>query len=129
MLIVNKKVVQSIRSAGRCSWCGEPGNHVHHLRSKGAGQLDVRINLALLCHVCHGDAHAGALRRCDLLAVVAAREKALQSDITRVMDMFRRLIKPSSAQLSRELALLPRSTRELAERELREAGIEIEEAA
>jgi hypothetical protein len=56
----------------------------------GGGRLDIRINLLALCWQCHNEVHAGHIQRCDLLAIVAARENCLQADIVSEIARLRR---------------------------------------
>lgn len=55
--IVDKKLIESIRSIGICELIGVGecwgGLDVHHIKSKGSGGDDVEENLALLCRRHH----------------------------------------------------------------------------
>ncbi len=95
MRIVDETVLDEFRGPGKCEWCGFRcyALHPHHLWARGmggGGRLDVRINLIGLCWVCHSDVHHGDISRQDLLAVVAAREGKLQSEIEEEIWRLRR---------------------------------------
>lgn len=85
--IINKALLEEFRCKTVCEWCKKTtrsGLDPHHLWCRGRGdafRLDVRINLAALCRACHNAVHAGNILRCDLLAVVAAREGRLQDEM------------------------------------------------
>lgn len=69
-----------------CEWCGATcsGNEPHHIITRGAGGPDIPENLVQLCPICHRKAHAGAIPRDRLFAVVARRlgiKKSVQMDI------------------------------------------------
>ena len=87
MKILDPDLLMEFRCKTRCEWCRvstRTGLDAHHLFARGRGEafrLDVRINLAALCRACHNAVHAGNILRCDLLAVVAAREGRLQDEM------------------------------------------------
>ena len=57
----------------------------------GWGRVDVACNLAALCAACHTAHHAGSRPLyCDLLALVAAREGLLQSEVEAAVACLRR---------------------------------------
>jgi 5-methylcytosine-specific restriction endonuclease McrA len=56
-----------IRDKARCVVCGKPGWEVHHVVYRSHGGKDEPRNLALLCKVCHEDAHA------KLIALVSSK--------------------------------------------------------
>ena len=92
MKIVDKKLLDGFREAWRCEWCDKPtpsGCDPHHIYSRGAGRLDVRINLIALCREDHQAVHAGKISREDLLAIVARREGCLPEDITTAIWLMR----------------------------------------
>lgn len=139
--IPRPKLLKQFQGPGYCELCGlyaavrEP----HHLWRKGhggGGTLDIRINLISLggsCLLpsgrrrfscfCHDRIHNGKIAPAHVLAIVAAREGTTPETITEVMDLFRRLIRPSPADLRAGLAELSPSAEQLARRELTEAGI------
>lgn len=135
MRIHNEELLDCFRTPGKCEYCGKrcSRREPHHLFCKGIGggsTLDISINLIALgasvpfplC-LCHHDYHAGHISRFDMLAVVAAREKALQDDIESVVWMLKRLPKkPRQWQLESEMEGLNLATRALAWRMLCEAG-------
>lgn len=97
----NNKILAEFRGPGICSWCQRwvSRREPHHLWRRGCGggsQLDIRINLVALCATfcgglhCHALAHSGHILRCDLLAVVAAREGRLQGEIEAEIKELRR---------------------------------------
>lgn len=98
MTIKDERLLREFREKRGCEWCGRSGGicvDPHHLWARGLGsgsRLDVRPNLIALCRLqCHHDAHNGTLMRCDLLAIVALREKVLQDHIQTVIHwLFRR---------------------------------------
>jgi len=55
------------RDKGRCVVCDKPGREVHHVVYRSHGGKDEPRNLALLCKVCHEDAHA------KLIALVSSK--------------------------------------------------------
>ena len=85
MVIKDETLLAEFRAAWRCEWCKRWSPHgcdPHHVFSRGAGRLDVRINLVSLCRACHQAHHAGQIPlRCDLLAIVATREGVNQFEI------------------------------------------------
>jgi hypothetical protein len=93
--IVDERILERFRLKWKCEWCGKRGPvDPHHLFGKNMGggtRLDVPINLISLCRTCHQDFHDGRIMRCDLLAVIAARERTLQHVIERVIYTMRRL--------------------------------------
>ena len=57
----------------------------------GGGRLDIAINIAPLCRSCHDEVHRGHRPlKCDLLAVVSAREKTTQDEIRAEIARLRR---------------------------------------
>ena len=101
MRIIDEKLLSRFRGPGFCDWCKKyvRGRHPHHLWRRGIGgawRMDLAINLAALCYAfqggdnCHERAHSGEILRCDLLAIVAAREGVQQADIEREMWRLRR---------------------------------------
>jgi hypothetical protein len=115
MKIINDALLMQFRGPGACEhckrWCRM--RQPHHLYSRGCGggqRLDVLINLIALgsafdCN-CHGRLHDGAIMRCDLLAIVAARENTTQDAIERTIYELRRAPKGSDPQII--LARMPR---------------------
>lgn len=90
--MIDPDLLLQFSGLGSCEWCGQYGpRHAHHLWSRGAGRLDVRINLIGLCPWCHFDVHNGKIARNDLLVVVANREKMLQDEIQIAIWELRRL--------------------------------------
>ncbi len=94
MRIINPACVAAFSGLARCEWCKRPawgGTQAHHIHSRGAGQLDIRINLIGLCVECHHAVHnTGEITRFDLLAVVAVRERWNQDAIVAEVHRLRR---------------------------------------
>lgn len=94
MRIVNESVLNLFRNKEVCEWCrrrtsSDQPLHPHHFRAKGMGggrRLDHPWNLLALCFQCHNEVHNGQIPRCDLLAVIAAREKVNQEEIQAELD-------------------------------------------
>lgn len=97
--IVNDKALKFARGPGFCDWCRKPvGNrNPHHVFSKGAGQVDIRCNIAAICETfsgglhCHHLVHTGEIADGGILAMVAEREKCLQDDIRSLVMLIRRM--------------------------------------
>jgi hypothetical protein len=107
--IEDEATLDLFRAAPFCEWCKRPtpnGTHPHHLHTRGAGRIDLAINLVSLCAACHQETHAGNIMRCDLLAVVAAREGCLQGDIEARIFELRRA--PQPFFLRRKARVTPR---------------------
>lgn len=135
MLIENENLLDEFRKPGHCELCGKlcGVREPHHVRTKGAcgGSLDVRINILTVgsstfakhyyCP-CHRLAQEYKIPVGQVLAVIADREHCKVEEITEVMDLFVRLIRPTELQLLESLADLSDGGLRLAVRELREAG-------
>jgi hypothetical protein len=105
--IVNESLLASMRGPGRCEYCHKSCKVLEaaHVFSKGAGRLDIRINLVSLgstlgfecqCHSKSHNANSGNGVRPnlkDLIQVVSEREKVMPEDIKPVIDFIRRLPK------------------------------------
>lgn len=99
MKIINEKLLNLFRRGGPCEHCKRmtARRQPHHIFCRGlnsARRLDVTINLISLCVQCHNDFHNGRILRCDLLAIVATRERRLQGDIEAEIYELRRRPKP-----------------------------------
>ncbi len=86
---IDEKVLASFRGPGKCLLCGtfSPQRECHHVFSRGAGRLDVPINLAALggawsCQ-CHTRAQRYVITRTKVVEAVAYREGL---DYSFVMD-------------------------------------------
>lgn len=95
MKIVDEKLLSLFRRGGPCEYCKRMTirRQPHHIFCRGlnsARRLDVAINLIALCLQCHADFHNGRILRCDLLALVAAREGRLQGEIEAELYRLRR---------------------------------------
>jgi hypothetical protein len=81
MRIINQELLDLFGTELFCGLCGYKLRHkpeVHHVFSRGAGRLDIRINLIPLggpwdCG-CHHRFHDGRIKRDDILAAVSRRE-------------------------------------------------------
>ena len=104
--IINKPLLESFRQKERCEYCGlvvstwqgstlEPHHHPQRRGMSGGTRLDIPLNLIALCsrgpRGCHQRFHAGEILGFDLLAIIAAREGVLQTDIE---DTIRWLLMP-----------------------------------
>jgi hypothetical protein len=100
MYIKNNATLARFRTKGRCECCGaycrrrEP----HHLFTRGAGQLDIPINLVALgssrLHLCECHARAQEIGRDAFLEIVAKREKVSAAWIVEEIYRLRRLPQP-----------------------------------
>ena len=95
MIVKDKTLLGKFRRATACEWCGRRRPcDPHHLWPRGLGggrRLDVPANLIALCRPCHDDAHAGRIRRNDLVAIVARREGMRQQQIRALVERLRQL--------------------------------------
>lgn len=127
VIIKNSRLLAEFRIAGRCEWCGRwcVKREPHHLRTR-TPELTIRINLfsvgstPFFCCSCHTDIGNGLIDRKEVLQLVAVREHCTTGEITMVMDLFRRLIRPTPSELQAGLEGLEPSARMLAERSLAE---------
>jgi hypothetical protein len=92
----NPKLLQKTRERMCCEWCGRPGAiQAAHVYAKGFGggfQLDHPYNTLALCVQCHAQHHNGERQiKDDLLALIAAREGVLQSDLEAELLRLRRI--------------------------------------
>jgi len=88
---VSNELLREFTYARHCELCLMPtpgGAHPHHVHSRGAGRLDIKINLISLCPDCHRRFHDGHIDRKTLLEIVALREKttveAIEDEIYRL---------------------------------------------
>lgn len=80
MRIINKLLLDEFRAQAECELCGRQLRHPaepHHIHTRGAGQLDIEVNLIALggfddCK-CHEKAQNGIIPLRCVLAVVALR--------------------------------------------------------
>lgn len=97
MRVENPDLLTYFRSRPACELCGLPtpfGTHPHHVHTRGAGQLDIALNLVALDPACHQLVHAGKVPRQRLLEVVAEREGVLPEEVERAVWRLRRRPKP-----------------------------------
>jgi hypothetical protein len=93
LIIHNEPLLSEFRRKTRCEWCGQnsrTGLDPHHIYTRGAGRLDIRLNLIALCRLCHAEVHAGIVDKYSLVAVVAQREKTDYDTIERLIWHLRR---------------------------------------
>lgn len=137
MIIKNKKLIASCRTAGRCAACSCycKKREAAHLFGKGAGGSDLKCNLVCLgstrerCCQCHSTVHAAnsdnGLRpnNSDLWQIVAKREGCTVEELREAILFIFRLDKAASPYKIVELmmALSPAAKR-IVTRELSEAG-------
>lgn len=102
MKILDEALLDEFRTVGRCDVCGRSClfREPHHIWARGmggGGRLDVRINLLAVGQsrtyqcFCHGLIHNGAIKRDDLLLIVARREKTTPGAIRDEINRLRRL--------------------------------------
>ncbi len=104
MKLERPDVLDLFRRAEWCEWCGEatPGGcDPAHVYSRGAGQVDIRLNVVSLCRTCHSKEHNGNITKAELLAVVARREGVKVETIGKVVQAIRRW--PKEKPLPRRL--------------------------
>lgn len=92
----DKELLDGFRGPGYCGWCGRycRNREAAHINTRGMGgwsRADVRLNIVALGSAydcgCHYHSHNGERPiRADLIAIVAAREKMLQSDVEAALD-------------------------------------------
>jgi len=103
MRIVDNELLAEFRAAPRCEYCQCPtpdGCDPAHVFSRGAGRLDIRLNIVSLCWRCHrvnnhNATSVNGLRpnRDDLLLIVALREGLRVEDIVDEIYRLRKLPK------------------------------------
>ena len=95
MRIVNESILDLFRVPQPCAWCRiRVATDPHHIFSRGAGRLDVAINLVSLCRQDHRNAHDGHQpTREQLLQIVARREGISVETIVDRIWLLRRLDK------------------------------------
>lgn len=87
MRIINEALLDTFRRKEACEYCKtrtQSGLDPHHYLAKGMGsgrRIDHPWNLLAVCRACHQLIHQGQIARCDLLAVIATREKTTQDAI------------------------------------------------
>ena len=93
---IEEAILTLFRNEGLCDWCmlpckqRDPHHTVIRRGTGGGSRIDLAINLTALCHGCHLEHHAGhAPLKCDLMAVIAAREKIDQQTIKDVLRAIR----------------------------------------
>ncbi len=130
MKILNKPLRLEFALPGNCEMCGLPCKKRephHHYTS--TPEMTIRCNMVSLgstldwqCN-CHSYIHSGRIPRIQVLERIAAREHQRPEDISAVLDLFRRLVKPTKFDLGVGLTDLGDRARHLAQKELLEAGL------
>lgn len=125
MRITNPDLLKKFLTPGLCEHCRRPGQvrDPAHIFSRGAGHLDVSINLVSLCRDCHTSNHQQTdgkkLSQDDLVVIAAKRDGVQPSDLVAVIWFIRRLVQGSSketvefcieAELSISQTILARKT-------------------
>jgi 5-methylcytosine-specific restriction endonuclease McrA len=75
----NRRQVAKVRAQGKCEFPACSGWRTgyvdpHHIKSRGSGGGDTRLNLIGLCRECHNKVHNGEIPKAVLLAIVAERK-------------------------------------------------------
>lgn len=79
MIVIDELLLATFRACGTCELCGRrvyPLDPHHAFVSRGCGggtRLDLDVNLAALCRICHGNAHEKTDVADEVRAVVARR--------------------------------------------------------
>jgi hypothetical protein len=97
--VIDRKLLARVRRRA-CEVCdAAPPSEAHHLFTRGAGQLDLPINVVALCSFgCHYRHHfSGTPSTADLLAIVARREGVSVEDIQQTVWRYRRAGKDGTA--------------------------------
>ncbi len=100
MRIIDNRLLAEFRSAGPCEvcakWCRK--REAHHIHTRGAGRLDVRINLIALGSTeqrqCACHRNAARIGRAAFLEIVARREQTTVDAIIEEIYRLRRLPQP-----------------------------------
>jgi hypothetical protein len=132
MKITNRKLLKQMRTPGYCELCGffMAKRQPHHLWHR-TPEITIRINTIslgamitlpdgrerFLCR-CHRMIHDGGIPANRVLSIVALREKCQPEEIIEVMNLFRRLVKPTPRQLEVGLQELSVGARLIAMREI-----------
>ena len=101
-----QKVLGSFNHSKRCEWCGKvlPLQRHHYIaRGMGGGrQLDVCINIVLLCAEHHAEAHNGGMRR-QIALVLAIRFETSVEAIDEAIYTILRLPKSDKIPRNRDM--------------------------
>ena len=130
MKIPNPALIKEFSQPGPCQVCKVhcQKREAHHLWHR-TPEITIRINVIalgstpLFCCSCHTDVGTGKIPFNQTLEIVAAREHTSTEAITEVMNLFRRLVKPTEMELLEGLESLLPTAKALAIRELMEAGV------
>ena len=72
--VFSSRAVEAVRARDPyCRVCGGKREHVHHIKSRGAGGDDDVRNMIGLCSGCHSRAHAGEIFRDQLMKILTDR--------------------------------------------------------
>ena len=94
MIIIDQELLFEFRCKRKCEKCGKKtdcGLDPHHVFSRGAGRLDIRINLIALDRQCHCLVHSGVIKKRDLIDIVSKREGLTPDELTTEIYRLRRL--------------------------------------
>ena len=70
--VFSSRAVEAVRARDPyCRVCGGKREHVHHIKSRGAGGDDDVRNMIGLCSGCHSKAHAGVISRFRLRHILS----------------------------------------------------------
>lgn len=135
MIVKNESLLDEFRTAGYCECCGKKCRRREpaHLFAKGIGggsRQDMRINLIALgstlgmCCPCHTKSHAdGGVLNLQFIEIISERDGESKDDILSVMYLIRRLSKPTKSEIEEAVESLHESAKQLAIKELKEAGV------
>lgn len=111
---VDEKLCDRFRGFKNCEWCRKYRYCVcSHIYSRGAGRVDIPINLLSLCAYCESSHHDGnAPTVSQMETIVALREKIIATDIFQEVCRIRRLPKAQQGvQKARQRAQIQKRTR------------------
>ncbi len=132
MRVENPQLLERMAHRARCEvdGCQNPGDHRHHVESRGQSdskRLDCSINLCSVCHVHHAQTHGGHIARAEFEKIIARRELTFAPCVRAVVHLLVRSPKESTAlELIAEAVRCEFSEMSLAllRKALLEAGIE-----
>lgn len=83
--IVNRKIINLMRS-NTCEYCGRQCNiEPHHVFSRGSGGGDIKENLIQLCSQCHINTHAGRMpNKEECISIIGKREHLYAGEVYRI---------------------------------------------
>jgi hypothetical protein len=95
VIIIDKHLLRVFSMAPRCEYCHQPAkcdpHHAVKCRGHGGGsRLDIKINLAALCRICHTMVGDGHIKKEVIVEIVARREKRTVEEITDAVNLLLR---------------------------------------